>query len=98
MNDQVHGFEPGADDYLRTPFALEALVLRITSLIRRPEQLSETTCQLRHGPIAYVLASHLAFWDGVELKFTRKGLQIMELLLRYGTRVVPRDKLEKRRW
>jgi DNA-binding response OmpR family regulator len=42
-DEKVLGLNLGADDYLAKPFALEELKARITSLMRRSEELSKSS-------------------------------------------------------
>jgi len=42
VKDRVQGFEVGGDDYLLKPFALEELVARIRSLLRRDQERRDT--------------------------------------------------------
>ena len=98
LEDKQQGFSGGADDYLTKPFALEEVLMRARALIRRSKQLSDTAFSLVHGPLRYVLASQLVTVHGHEVRLTRKSLMILELLMRYAGRVVPRQKIEDYLW
>ncbi|THF67405.1 response regulator transcription factor [Pseudothauera nasutitermitis] len=98
LEDKQMGFSGGADDYLTKPFALEEVLMRAKALIRRSKQLSDTAFVLKHGPLRYVVADQLVTVNGCEVKLSRKSLMILELLMRYAGRVVPRKKLEDYLW
>ncbi|MFA5630413.1 MAG: response regulator transcription factor [Porticoccaceae bacterium] len=98
LEDKSQGFSGGADDYLTKPFALEEVLMRAKALIRRSRQLSDTAFVLSHGPLRYVVADQLVTVDGREVKLARKSLMVLELLMRYGGRVVPRQRFEDYLW
>ncbi len=98
LEDKLQGFSSGADDYLTKPFALEELLMRVKALIRRSRQLSDTAFVLTHGPLHYEVAGQRLTVYGQEVRLPRKSLMILELLMRYGGRVVPRQKLEEHLW
>lgn len=98
LEDKRLGFAGGADDYLTKPFALEELLMRAKALIRRSRQLADTAFVLEFGPLRYVPAEQIVTVDGRELKLARKSMLILEMLMRYAGRVVPRQKLEDYLW
>ncbi len=98
IEDKRSGFAHGADDYLTKPFAMEELLMRARALIRRSRQLADTAFSLEYGPLRYVPAEQAVTIDGVPVKLTRKSLLILEMLMRYSGRVVPRQKLEEYLW
>jgi len=55
--DVTRGLKLGADDYVRKPFGLEELVLRVKALIKRSSTIVEAQ-QLIAGPITIYDASH----------------------------------------
>jgi DNA-binding response OmpR family regulator len=96
MSDIVRGLDSGADDYLTKPFSLDVLLARVRALARR-------------GPLAY--PADLQFQDLVlksrthEMQrgdrvapLTRTEYGILEVLIRRGGCVVPRDVLVEAGW
>lgn len=98
LDDKLQGFHHGADDYLTKPFALEEALVRAKALIRRSKQLSDTAFVLTHGPLHYAVADQALTIGGRPVRLQRKCLRILELLMRYGGRVVPKQKLEEHLW
>lgn len=98
LEDKSQGFSSGADDFLTKPFALEEVLMRVKALIRRSKQLSDTAFVLSYGPLRYAIADQTVTVGDQEVKLSRKGLMLLELLMRYAGRVVPRQKLEDYLW
>lgn len=98
LEDKRQGFSGGADDYLTKPFAMDELLMRAKALIRRSKQLADTAHALEFGPLRYVPADQRATVAGQEVKLPRKSMLILEMLMRYSGRVVPRQKLEEYLW
>jgi DNA-binding response OmpR family regulator len=48
--------------------------------------------------LQYLLASRVVTVDGREVKLPRKSLMVLELLIRYAGRVVPRQRIEDYLW
>ena len=98
LEDKLQGFSGGADDYVTKPFALEEVLMRARALIRRSRQLSDTAFALDHGPLRYVVAEQRVTVDGQAVRLSRKSLMVLELLMRYAGRIVPRQRIEDYLW
>jgi len=61
--DVTHGLKLGADDYVRKPFGLEELVLRVQALLRRTHP-AEEAAHLIFGPIEIDDARHIVTFNG----------------------------------
>jgi DNA-binding response OmpR family regulator len=90
--DRVRGLNAGADDYLIKPFAIEELVARINSILRRPNENLEL--RLRLANLEFDTAHREALVGGQPLTLPRRELGLLELLLRRAGRVVTRDALQ----
>ncbi len=99
--DRVLGLDSGADDYLVKPFALDELIARVRSLVRRQgwdRRAPQNQTTLRFGDASVDFDTH-------EVKVADKALRLTQLeldLLRYfaanAGRVLSRDELLERVW
>jgi len=96
LDDRVHGFNVGADDYLIKPFALSELYVRIQAVLRRSTKGSMR--QLRIGALLYDPETMQFSRDGKNLKINPLGLKILEILMRKSPAVVRRETLEAAVW
>lgn len=94
VEDRVNGLDAGADDYLIKPFAIQELVSRVKALLRRPG--GALGAVLEAGNIAFDTIGREVSVSGKPVKFSRRELSILEILLRRFGRVVPKDVLEEK--
>ncbi|TRM51707.1 response regulator transcription factor [Achromobacter sp. LC458] len=92
--DRVLGLEFGADDYLAKPFSPRELKARITAVLRRFEEVPETTKpSLTLGALSLDPASGRACLDAAEVLLTGAEQRILELLMRAPGQVVAREQI-----
>jgi two-component system response regulator RegX3 len=79
--DLVLGFEAGADDYLKKPFSMTELVLRVRAALRR-QQLNRSIVQrvVTVGDLSIDLARHEVHVHGEHLRLTPTELRLLTLL------------------
>lgn len=96
VSDRVDGLDAGADDYLVKPFALEELLARIRSLLRRASgDVSEI---LSFGDLEMNRATRIVTRDGEPIPLTKTEFDLLEVLMRAGDRVVTRDQIYRDVW
>lgn len=94
--DRVAGLQAGGDDYLVKPFALQELVLRLQSLLRRRPPADGDL--VRVGGLEIDPAARRVRLDGTEVALTRREFALLEVLARNAGLVLTRDQLLDRVW
>ena len=103
VSDRVSGLDAGADDYLPKPFALEELLARVRSLVRRASAVSIAA----EAPVE----SKLSFEDleldadtrevsrgGRAISLTRTEFALLQLLMENPRKVLSRSKILEEVW
>jgi DNA-binding response OmpR family regulator len=96
--DLVLGFEAGADDYVKKPFSMTELVIRVRAMLRRQE-LDRSVAQraVTVGDLSIDLARHEARVGGVNIRLTPTELRLLTLLAS-GDRVFSRREILEHVW
>lgn len=96
LSDRVEGLDAGADDYLPKPFAMDELVARVRSLLRRPAD--SLPMEPRHGDLHLRPAQGMLHCGEECVSLAASEMQIMLLLVRQGGDTVRGSALEAAAW
>ena len=96
--DKVNGLDTGADDYLTKPFALDELLARVRSLLRRAHVDAESQQLLSFEDLTVDLATREVHRGTRLLELTRTEFALLELLVRNPRIVLRREVLFERVW
>lgn len=97
LDDKLHGFAAGADDYLVKPFSLRELEARLLALVTRSQLVNHTTA-LQVDDLSYNPDTHAAERAGHALELNPVQRRLLEMLMRQTHRVVTREELEREVW
>lgn len=89
--DRVAGLDAGADDYIVKPFAIEELLARIRTILRRamPEEKNSGTLQFRD--IEIDLAAYEVYVQEIKLDLTKTEFDLLKLLIEHKNKVCTRE-------
>lgn len=80
VEDVTRGFDAGCDDYIRKPFALKELKVRIESLLKRQfgshSEMTKISKTLQFDPSNLILLK-----DDQEIKLKNKEVKLLKLFL-----------------
>lgn len=97
--DVEEGFTGGADDYIKKPFSMKELILRVKSVLRRSgEQYSAVNRQIMYKTLVLDLEKKECRIDGVEISFTKKEFGMLWLLLTNAGKIFSREEILGEVW
>lgn len=98
LDDVVKGFELGANDYIRKPFRILELVVRIKALLKRGRQGAAEDSRLAVGDCVLDFASQRLVVSGETIELSHTEAVIIDELFRHPNEVVEARTLMYRIW
>jgi len=96
--DLSDGYESGCDDYIRKPFALKELLLRIQSILKRGFfHKNENRVFIKDG-IYYDLDSNELIKEGKKVVLNNKEDKLLRLFLKYQNQILSHEKIYEALW
>jgi two-component system alkaline phosphatase synthesis response regulator PhoP len=95
-DDQLTGFDAGADDYLAKPIAMKLLVSRVRAILSRisdEEQPAANQADIQLDP-----NRHTVLCRGEEIQLPRKEFALLELLTKHAGELVTREAIYTSIW
>lgn len=95
--DRVAGLDAGADDYIVKPFAIEELLARIRSILRRVGQVKVSE-KLQVRALIIDTEAYEVIFEGSKLELTRTEYDLLKLLIENLNRVCTRELILETVW
>ncbi|MDD6038140.1 MAG: response regulator transcription factor [bacterium] len=96
-NDELSGFELGADEYISKPFSPKILVARVEAILRRTTHQEEEQ-KLSAGGIVIDLAAHEVMIDGVPVELSFKEFELLTYFMENEGLALSREKILNHVW
>lgn len=96
--DKVSGLDMGADDYITKPFAIEELLARIRTALRKRPQGQSAAGVLTCGPVSMDVARHQVSCQGNPVELTSREFDVLKLLMENQQIVLSRDTFLAKVW
>ena len=96
-DDTRRGFVLGADDFVRKPFGIEELTLRVAAVLRRSRQ-EQPADVLVVGEVRLDADRHEVRCAGAEVELSPTEFRLLALLMTHPGRVLTRDQLLSQVW
>ena len=96
--DRVAGLDAGADDYIVKPFAIEELLARIRSVLRRTSKETEDLSLLNFKNITIDTSAHRVEVSQTNIDLTKTEYDLLVYLIQQKNRVVTRDLILENVW
>jgi DNA-binding response OmpR family regulator len=100
IEDKLHGFKMGADDYICKPYNHQELVARVRAVMRRSKKGGNVGNEsIRSGQFELLPAElKMVIPGGSTILLTPKEMQVMRILMSSSGQVVKRDQLLAEVW
>ena len=96
--DKVAGLDMGADDYITKPFAIEELLARIRTALRKRPRAEQPKSLLTCGPVAMDVARHQVTCKGEPVELTSREFDVLKLMMENQQIVLSRDTFLAKVW
>lgn len=97
LDDRITGLQLGGDDYITKPFSFSELLARVHALLRRANQVVESTSLQSQG-VTIDLLSRTVNRDGQKIDLQPKEFALLEYLMRHEGHIVSKTMITERVW
>lgn len=96
-NDELHGFECGADEYISKPFSPKILTARVDAILRRAYGVDSNEI-IEIGGIVIDKAAHIVKIDGEEIDLSYKEFELLTYFVENKGLALSREKILNNVW
>jgi len=98
VDDLEKGFESGCDDYIRKPFALKELLIRVETLLKRGFYHEKKEFIIISEGILYDTKTGELIIDGETISLGNKESRLMKLFMKTEGEVLSHERIYKHLW
>lgn len=98
LDDVESGFESGADDYIRKPFALKELLLRVQTILKRNFFHNPAEQMELGGGLAYDTAQGQLYKEGERVPLGDKPSRLLRLFIQRKGQVISHEVITEHLW
>lgn len=100
LKDTLEGFQSGGNDYIRKPFSLEELLIRIKNLIHLTQSAAEdaSDTKVAIGSLTLDIRRQLLISDTIHTKLSYRETKLLGLLARRQNAVIERKQILQELW
>lgn len=92
------GFENGCDDYIRKPFELKELLIRIHSILKRSYFHNRDEKVKLSQNLEFDISKNIVYKEGIELKINNKEIKLLNLFLQNKDEIISHEKIMSHLW
>ncbi len=96
--DIARGLRYGADDYVRKPFSVEELLLRVSAILRRTQGVEGDVLRYTCGSLLLDTDRHEVAFEGEFIELSATEFRLLEMLMSRLNRLVTREQLLRDIW
>lgn len=97
-NDELNGFECGADEYIAKPFSPKILVARVEAILRRTLATEKKGNMIEMGGICVDKNAHMVRVDGVSVELSFKEFELLTYFMENPGIALSREKILNGVW
>lgn len=98
IDDLSEGYESGCDDYIRKPFALKELSMRMGTILKRDFFHATTEKVEIDDHIAYDVDANMLYVDGEEVTLNKKESRLLKLFLQNQNQILSHARIFESVW
>jgi DNA-binding response OmpR family regulator len=102
VSDIISGFESGGNDYLRKPFSIKELVVRVKALINyphmAPDSMLRRNTMLILGLYSFCTATNILSFEDKQYTLTSREAEILQELIRNRNRLLMKKDILIKIW
>lgn len=98
-NDVVNGFKTGANDYIRKPFSIEELIVRIENVLRHKSNVTtEEAEEVKIGAYTFNIKRQTLIHEEEQRKLSYRESELLKLLYENRDKIVERSEILTLLW